>query len=751
MFFGAYAFSEFPLGILIGEQTGAYGLTTVYAASQGFISQATDTPSQTYFEGRLDVPLRFERSLIGQGEPAGQAATGWGDIEMLNSDGYYDSIVTGSAVDGRRVTVKVGAENFAYSDFGVIFDGTARGWEVDEDRVRLLVRDFGYKLEIPIQRDLYTGAGGLAGDANVVGRPKPLLYGKCLNVSAVMVDATQLLYQVHDGGLRSLDAVYDRGALLTPGTGYSVDLATGSFTLSAMPAGEITVDAVGEVLTPASLFTGGTGGAWLDPSDLSAMWQDSARTTKVTAVGQPVGYLADKSGTARDLWQPSAGARPTLQKDATTGAYYLQFSGAQFMVSVTSAAYQFSLGVTAVVAVQAASWSELVTRKLMTTSSNGANGWEIGHYSDGVTANTGTMVTLGGAARSVLSPATLAAGNHVITTWCDRKDVDLRIEAVEKASYVGAGTATINYPGAATSFFLGCQGATGATAAGSYWNGRFYGAVILDRSASASELSIAERYLQDVVNLVAPMTVTTADIINHMARRHGNLADSEIDSAAMAACRSANGAAVGIYINEQASLRDILEALAKGIGGWYGFSRAGKLQAAVFKAPAGVSEMEFGPIEILDIERLPLPDSINPPNWRRRVMYARNWTPQTSDLAGSVTAERRAELAIDAKLAVAQDASILSRHLLATDSAPIVAFFNNESSAQVEADRQLGLYGAARSMYRVELKTQAFLLDLGDVITLKFPRWGLDNGRQFAIVRVSEDASTNKVELTVFG
>ncbi|WP_409264525.1 hypothetical protein [Pseudomonas sp. KCJK9000] len=748
MLFGAYALSEFPLSVLVGEQTGAYGLTTLYAATQGFISQAADTPSQTYFEGRLDVPLRFERSLIGQGEPVGQAALGWGDIEMINSDGYYDSLVTNSAVDGRRVTVKVGTADFAYGEFGVVFDGTARGWEVDEDRVRLLVRDFGYKLEIPVQRWLYSGEGGLAGDANVIGRPKPLLYGKCLNVSAVLIDATQLLYQVHDGNLRSIDAVYDRGALLNPNGGYTVDLATGTFTLSAMPAGEITVDAVGEVLTPASLFSGGTGGAWLDPGDLTSMWQDAGRLTKVTAVGQPVGYLADKSGTARDLWQPTAGARPTLQKDATTGAYYLQFSGAQFMTSVTSAAYQFSSGMTALVAAQSADWDETANRKLLTTSSNGANGWEVGHYAAGT---NGGMVTLGGAARSVVAPAALADGPHVLATWCDLKDVALRVDGSEKARYVGAGASAIGYPGTATNFFLGCQGGTGAASGGAYWNGRFYGAVILDRAASASELSIAERFLQDLVGLIAPATVTTSDILNHLARRHGNLADTEIDSAAMAACRSDNGAAVGIYINEQASLRDIMEALAKGIGGWYGFSRAGKLQAAVFKAPAGVSELEFTPIEILDIERLALPDSINPPNWRRRVMYARNWTPQTSDLAGVVTAERRAVLATDAKLAVAQDASILNRHLLATDSAPIVAFFNDETAAQTEADRQLGLYGTARAMYRVTLKTQPFQLDLGDVITLRFPRWGLDNGRQFAVVRISEDATTNEVELTVFG
>ena len=43
------------------------------------------------------------------------------------------------------------------------------------------------------------------------------------------------------------------------------------------------------------LFASGEPGFWLDPSDLSTMYQDSAGTTPVTAVEQPVGLILDKS------------------------------------------------------------------------------------------------------------------------------------------------------------------------------------------------------------------------------------------------------------------------------------------------------------------------------------------------------------------------------------------------------------------------------------------------------------------------
>lgn len=47
--------------------------------------------------------------------------------------------------------------------------------------------------------------------------------------------------------------------------------------------------------SPSALFSSGEQGAWYDPSDLTTLFQDSAGTTPVTAVEQPVGLVLDKS------------------------------------------------------------------------------------------------------------------------------------------------------------------------------------------------------------------------------------------------------------------------------------------------------------------------------------------------------------------------------------------------------------------------------------------------------------------------
>lgn len=57
--------------------------------------------------------------------------------------------------------------------------------------------------------------------------------------------------------------------------------------------------------TPAALFTAGVNGAWYDPSDFSTMFQNAAGTVPVTAVGQPVGRILDKSGRGNHAYNPS--------------------------------------------------------------------------------------------------------------------------------------------------------------------------------------------------------------------------------------------------------------------------------------------------------------------------------------------------------------------------------------------------------------------------------------------------------------
>ena len=76
-------------------------------------------------------------------------------------------------------------------------------------------------------------------------------------------------------------------------------------------------------------------GAWYDPSDLSTMFQDAAGTTPVTAAGQPVGLILDKSGNGHHASQSTSTARPLFQIDGS-GKHYLAFDGVDDYLSTSA-------------------------------------------------------------------------------------------------------------------------------------------------------------------------------------------------------------------------------------------------------------------------------------------------------------------------------------------------------------------------------------------------------------------------------
>lgn len=72
------------------------------------------------------------------------------------------------------------------------------------------------------------------------------------------------------------------------------------------------VNEIGTKFTPLHLFMGGEKGFWADPSDTSTLFQSSDGTIPVTANGDPIGLVSDKSGNNYNLTQAVSAARPNL-------------------------------------------------------------------------------------------------------------------------------------------------------------------------------------------------------------------------------------------------------------------------------------------------------------------------------------------------------------------------------------------------------------------------------------------------------
>ncbi len=68
-----------------------------------------------------------------------------------------------------------------------------------------------------------------------------------------------------------------------------------------------------------SLFANNEQGFFYDPNDLSTMYQDAAGTIPVTAVGQSVGLMKDKSGRNNHAFQTVSASHPVLRQTAILG------------------------------------------------------------------------------------------------------------------------------------------------------------------------------------------------------------------------------------------------------------------------------------------------------------------------------------------------------------------------------------------------------------------------------------------------
>jgi len=278
---------------------------TLRFSDHGFVTQPGDDPPNAWYEPRLVTALNFERQLFSAGHLRGRSVPGFGALTLNNADGALDGLAA-LAWDGRRVRVWLGGDGFALSEFGLVFDGTAEQVAFDDLLLTLRLRDLQARFEAEVARSSYAGTGGFEGREGLAGRPRPLCFGRALRVPAVLVDPAALLYQVHDGPIAEVDAVYDRGLAVTkvvgvPAAGqFSSDPATGCFSLGASPAGTVTADVRGDapagdgggyIETAAALVRriATTRAGFTDPGDLDL----DAFAALGAAVPAPVGLFVE--------------------------------------------------------------------------------------------------------------------------------------------------------------------------------------------------------------------------------------------------------------------------------------------------------------------------------------------------------------------------------------------------------------------------------------------------------------------------
>lgn len=250
----------------------------------------------------------------------------------------------------------------------------------------------------------------------------------------------------------------------------------------------------------------------------------------------------------------------------------------------------------------------------------------------------------------------------------------------------------------------------------------------------------------------------TSAIVRRWLLRVSDLTAADLYTPSFDNLASTQPAPVGYTIgpDDDVSIADVIADLMHGIGGWGGFRRNGLFEVRRFGAPATTPVAYIDRPAIMSCKRQPLPTGIMPPPFRQRIPYDRNWTGQT-DVAGVVSAERRAYLAGQFRLAEASAQSIKTDYPSAQDPEPRQTYFRDKADAEAEALRLLNLYRVERALYRLELPRQALHFNLGDTINITYDRWDLSVGRNMRIVEMNEnvqrpkDGQIDRVEVIAYG
>lgn len=238
-----------------------------------------ETQTQRYFSGRdpltatidgdrvqyrpgLTVPVTFGSTINAEeyGSPVRGAANG-GDIQFdVNA---ADWSILSYHYEGREIRAYAGDADDGYS--GLVLSYTGRVSDLKHTlggviRAQLSTTDASADLDEPLVEDLYDDTELEA----ISGKPKPELRGSCKTVQPVLIDETELIYQV--SRLSTLVAIdrltvggveWQQTASETPGAGqYAVDLTNGTVTLGSPTLGqEVRVDAHTAPTTTADLVT----------------------------------------------------------------------------------------------------------------------------------------------------------------------------------------------------------------------------------------------------------------------------------------------------------------------------------------------------------------------------------------------------------------------------------------------------------------------------------------------------------------
>lgn len=785
---------------------GATTVTLRYCTGKGFVTTPSETPANTVYEPRLTQPLVATRHMFAPGATSGRSVVGNGDLVLANDDGLLDDLSTDYAFDGRALVLRRGTEGAAYpAGFPVYATATMEQVEVGRDTVIVRVKDRAFALEQPLQPTLYAGDNvlpdGLEGTADdLKGKPKPLAFGVVKNATLPCVNTARLIYQVNDGPILSVSAVYDAGIKLFGRTivsrtadslsasairglayGNGTWVAVGGTGLVDQSADSVTWTSVSAGFGAVALAAVAYGnGLWIVGGDNE--WRSSPDLVTWSAISEPAGWSTIYNlHYAAGLWVAVGdGGRVATSTDGATWTNRTSGFSSSDVRCVTYGAGLWVIGGND----GKVATSDTGTTWTLRSSSFGSNAILGLTYANGLFVAVGvggnimtSVDALVWTGRTSITSASLnevaygygrfvavGTGSTFITSpdgiaWSARR---IDTGGLDPTS-VAADTDQLIVVGG-NGGLLRAQGDEGdeiadltdleddsiapepgsygwvTDAAGSYIRigGAPFGAITADFTVGATS---ADR--------------TAAQLFAAILTQAG-YSSSDWVAADLTALDAADNSECGLFLGTTpTTIASALDAVANTVGAaWWPRASDGDFRLVQLLAPSGTAALTITPDDLVEpLRMVPTSDAGRGlPRYQTTLRYAPNWTVQTDGLAAGVTDARRAYLAAGWRETTDTDAAVQTAYLLAPATVEDTLYVT-EADANAEATRRQALFGVRRRRFEavIALNDDADALDVGDVVELEHTRFGLTPAVSFRILGLEPNARDNTLRLHLWG
>jgi hypothetical protein len=211
-------------------------LGNFYFSNKPYGTTNLDVPINTNYTAAITGGVTFSETL----ELTGSASIGYGDIQLDNTNGIRDELLT-YVWANKPIKVYIGDASWPKLNFYQIFNGYVNDIESrDRNTLNLILVDRLQQLNVAVT-DVLMGGTGASKD-----QLKPLCFGECFNITPVVSDSSTLTYQVHNGPIEDVIEVRDSGLQVNiDQTTLQQDLNAGIFKLKASPFGVITASVQG--------------------------------------------------------------------------------------------------------------------------------------------------------------------------------------------------------------------------------------------------------------------------------------------------------------------------------------------------------------------------------------------------------------------------------------------------------------------------------------------------------------------------